>query len=279
MLEGRIADKIEEKGLSLQHYLKRNGYKNYFVLAGNHAGFGYLDIKYGKHLDFYFEGPFSSSFPPEEDEVLLEGLTMLKKEGIKQPYFLWQHFMGVHYAGLRNKKFRIHLPDNYNLFTEVDSANALRYVNNYKNGILETDAMLRTLYLNLRKDGFLENTLIVITADHAESLGEHGLLGHGKTLTPEQLHIPFIMIGPGINSPLDTSLFSQVDFAPRIVEELGLEVPSYWRQGGPEKTIHVISALNNETGFIRTDSLGGRVLHVLNSAGADQKIYPFKELN
>jgi arylsulfatase A-like enzyme len=41
------------------------------------------------------------------------------------------------------------------------------------------------------------NTLIVVSADHGESLGEHNLWGHGVSLYEPELHIPLIMVMPG----------------------------------------------------------------------------------
>jgi len=71
--------------------------------------------------------------------------------------------------------------------------------------------MLRRLYgdevryLRRRLDGFLErleardgfrDTVVVVTSDHGEQLGEHGLYGHGSSLHEELLHVPLVVLGP-----------------------------------------------------------------------------------
>ena len=42
----------------------------------------------------------------------------------------------------------------------------------------------------------LENTLVVVTSDHGEGFGEHGLAGHGVSLYRPELHIPLLMALP-----------------------------------------------------------------------------------
>ena len=46
----------------------------------------------------------------------------------------------------------------------------------------------------------LENSIIIITADHGDAFGEHGSLGHTSTLYEELVHVPLIMVGPGIKA-------------------------------------------------------------------------------
>lgn len=46
----------------------------------------------------------------------------------------------------------------------------------------------------------LENSIIIVTADHGEAFGEHGSLGHTGTLYEELVHVPLIMAGPGIKA-------------------------------------------------------------------------------
>ena len=41
----------------------------------------------------------------------------------------------------------------------------------------------------------MENTLVVITSDHGEDLGEHGLFGHGRSLYSQEVHVPLVIRG------------------------------------------------------------------------------------
>lgn len=66
----------------------------------------------------------------------------------------------------------------------------------YRKGVREVDAELERTVTTLRELGLLENTLLVITSDHGEAFGEHGVLGHGQTVHDELARIPLVAVGP-----------------------------------------------------------------------------------
>jgi arylsulfatase A-like enzyme len=59
------------------------------------------------------------------------------------------------------------------------------------------DAQIGRLFDELANRGLLENTLVVITSDHGEELGEHGLFGHGRSLYGQEAHVPLVLLQPG----------------------------------------------------------------------------------
>ena len=59
------------------------------------------------------------------------------------------------------------------------------------------DAQIGKLMDELESRGLLKNTLVVITSDHGEELGEHGLFGHGRSLYSQELHVPLVIVAPG----------------------------------------------------------------------------------
>ncbi len=66
----------------------------------------------------------------------------------------------------------------------------------YDAEILYTEFILSQILEHLRKNNLLENTLVVITADHGEELFDHGSILH-NSLHREILHVPLIMHLPG----------------------------------------------------------------------------------
>lgn len=60
-----------------------------------------------------------------------------------------------------------------------------------------TDHHMGQLLVALQAAGHLDNTLVMVTADHGESLGEHGLLNHQYGVYDTLLHVPLILRFPG----------------------------------------------------------------------------------
>jgi arylsulfatase A-like enzyme/tetratricopeptide (TPR) repeat protein len=98
----------------------------------------------------------------------------------------------------------------------------------YDGEIAYADAALGRLFARLESSGLLDNTLVVLTADHGESLGEHGEATHGIFVYDATLRVPLIFAHPDlvpagrtISGPADL-----VDIAPTILGLLGIPVPS-----------------------------------------------------
>jgi hypothetical protein len=80
---------------------------------------------------------------------------------------------------------------------------------------------------DLDERGLLGNTLIVLTADHGEAMGEDGFyFSHGHSVGLDQVRVPLIMTGPGCPKGLVVETpVSNVSVAACILEAIGLEKP------------------------------------------------------
>lgn len=67
----------------------------------------------------------------------------------------------------------------------------------YFDAVKRTDAATGRLLDELERRGLLDGTLVVVTSDHGEQLGEHGLFGHTNSLYMPALHVPLLMLWPG----------------------------------------------------------------------------------
>ncbi len=67
----------------------------------------------------------------------------------------------------------------------------------YDDCIAYLDAQIGKLVDDLERRGLLKNTLVIITSDHGEELGEHQLYGHGKSLYAPELRVPLLILVPG----------------------------------------------------------------------------------
>jgi arylsulfatase A-like enzyme len=68
----------------------------------------------------------------------------------------------------------------------------------YEASIAGLDGAVGALMRDLRARGLLNNTIVVLTADHGEEFAEHGLYNHGNSLYFRSLHVPLVMLFPGV---------------------------------------------------------------------------------
>ena len=87
----------------------------------------------------------------------------------------------------------------------------------YDLGIANADLAVGELVAELRRRGLYEDTLLIVTSDHGEYLGEHGLVEHSKDVYEPALHVPLVLKQPGGTAgAVDESLLSLADL-PRLV--------------------------------------------------------------
>ncbi|MFW6057577.1 MAG: sulfatase, partial [Persicimonas sp.] len=97
----------------------------------------------------------------------------------------------------------------------------------YRDAIRHVDAMLADLVEHLREIGRWERTLMIITSDHGEALGEHGLRHHGLDSYEEFVRIPLLLKAPGGDLPETSDApVSLIDVAPTLVAASGLAPPA-----------------------------------------------------
>ncbi len=97
----------------------------------------------------------------------------------------------------------------------------------YLNEMLYMDWVIASILDQLKESGLLDNTLVVITDDHGEMLGENGgPIGHGWAVTPVLANIPLIIMDPGRPGyRINDTVGSQVDVLPTVLDLLGISVP------------------------------------------------------
>lgn len=66
----------------------------------------------------------------------------------------------------------------------------------YLGGIRYMDDVLERTLQELEARGVLRNTIVIVTSDHGELFGEHGLRGHGNNLYRPVLHVPLVVLPP-----------------------------------------------------------------------------------
>lgn len=162
--------------------------------------------------------------------------------GAPEPFFLFLNYMDAHapyvvqppYSDLYSGRDSSVTPDDCSLMEyEVDDLGmplSTRYrhhfISQYDGAIASLDHHLGMLLAELKNRGLYDNTLIIITSDHGEALGEKGFINHDVSTSQSQVHIPLIIKYPHQTAAerVDTRA-SHVDLMPTIMEVAGLPVP------------------------------------------------------
>jgi arylsulfatase A-like enzyme/cytochrome c-type biogenesis protein CcmH/NrfG len=201
--------RLAEGAETLAERLRGHGFR-----TGAVVGSRVLDSRYG--LDQGFE-TYDDRLPPEERvetlfierraaEVADLGLRWLGERGGER-WFLWLHFFDPHW------EYRP--PEPY----------AARYRDApYDGEIAYAADQAERVLARLRERGRLDETLVVATADHGESLGEHGESSHGIFVYDATMRVPLLLRHPARlgEGRAVASVVSLVDVLPTALAVLGL---------------------------------------------------------
>ncbi len=203
----------------------------------------------------------TTGFPPE----LTFNLAWQYMQKANSPFFLWVHVFTPHDPYLpvdRFKKqflqedFLLSASEQVVLFKEAvypypkelqPQIDKLRL--RYDEHILYTDHEFGVFLNKLRQGGFLDTSIVVVSADHGESFN-HGYLSHGgPTLHNDLIHIPLIIHTPKQQHHRKISQTAeQVDITPTIMDLLKIDIPP-WLEGKSVKKAMDNQATSNKPIF------------------------------
>ena len=115
--------------------------------------------------------------------------------------------------------------------SKLDSMEKVRqWIDGYDIGIRYADHWIGKLLDTLEAQGVLDETVIVISADHGENQGELNVWGDHQTADEVTCHIPLIIVWPGITDAgyVDNALHQHYDWAATLIEMVGGTVPANW---------------------------------------------------
>jgi arylsulfatase A-like enzyme len=127
----------------------------------------------------------------------------LERKERGRPFFAFVNYFDAHYPYIPSSeavgRFGLRAPKNpaidfYRKYTaaEIDALQGA-----YNECVFGLDAEIGRLMKKLKDQGNLENTVVLITSDHGEHFGEHGLMEHACSLYTQLIHVPLIILHPG----------------------------------------------------------------------------------
>jgi arylsulfatase A-like enzyme len=114
----------------------------------------------------------------------------------------------------------------------ADRDDAERIIDGYDASIRKVDREVEALLDALDAAGVREETAIVVTADHGEALGEHGIYAEHAMAHPPCQRVPLIVSWPGVTDGNEGTAIGehvyQFDLLPTICDRAGIDVPAGW---------------------------------------------------
>lgn len=243
-----IFRKLDEEAVSIASVFKSNGYRT--ALFSAHPWFVKLYELVNDYDEFYRISGERSGYGSAQ-KILERISDWIKEKGkVEEPFFIYAHLMDTHFPHERKAESEPYiqpetdsperfdwrgfprsqkigpgglcwLPDD---FPEEDRnyLNAL-----YDGDVKYTDRELGHFIRFLKEKGWFDNTLVIITSDHGEHLGEHNLTDHEGPPWDSVISIPLIMTLPGKIEPATriTGLTENVDILPTLIGLLDLTIP------------------------------------------------------
>lgn len=130
-----------------------------------------------------------------------------------RPFFLWLHYFDPHHF----------YQDHADLDFGKDD------VDLYDEEIRFTDRQVGRLFEWLDASPFANSTYVLLHSDHGDGFGEHGYRYHGQHLFNDQVHVPLMVVGPGLPSKDVHTPVALLDVAPTVLALAGVAVPPEMR--------------------------------------------------
>lgn len=229
---------------TLASVLKAAGYRTAAVVDNPNVA---AKLGYAKGFDSYRETWEEEDLATEMDRtraITEAGIRFLRETPDQRPFLLWLHYVNPHApytppppydtAFLGEADEGPMLPVVPGLHGGIPRRWAVAgkdrlgyYVSQYDGEIAAVDAEVARVVAALRESGKAAHTVVVLTADHGESLGEHDYyFDHGEDLFDPCLKIPLIVVAPGGPSGRRSHvLASTLDVMPTILDAVKVSYP------------------------------------------------------
>jgi arylsulfatase A-like enzyme len=151
-----------------------------------------------------------------------------RRSGARAPFFLLAHYFDPHDEYLPHESYlRRPLPHD-------PETGGVAPIGLYEGEIRFTDRAIGDLIETLETLELLDESIVVLTADHGEAFGEHGFTGHAHKLHEELVHVPLALAYEGApRGAVVPGAVSSVHILPTLLSLCGLDADGAPMQGEP----------------------------------------------
>lgn len=202
---------VRDDLLTLAEHLEHHGYETGAVIGSFSldSRFG-LDQGFDHYDDFFKKKGLPRYVAGERNAETVTKIAGQWLVGRRAPWFLWMHIWDPHFPYSPPEPF----------LTQFRNKP-------YDGEVAYVDHVLGSFFQSLTELGIMDKTLIILTSDHGESLGDHGEKTHGMLAYNSTLWVPLILLKPGEKRGTSDIHVSHVDIFPTICDALGIERPDY----------------------------------------------------
>ena len=189
--------------MSLVQALGKLGYQQSFI-SGQAEDFGDVATTVGMKQPghYYFDAKTAiedrvypsttlGSLRLSEDRVVQQVAHRFNELNWQQPQFVYINLQAAHYPYVHNQTKKL-LSEVLISRSQITERNKKLLEQSYANAVANADLALGQIRQLLAKHQVLDNSLLVVTADHGESLFDDGFLGHGHQLNDAQTRIFYV---------------------------------------------------------------------------------------
>ncbi|MEI9939786.1 MAG: sulfatase-like hydrolase/transferase [Pseudomonadota bacterium] len=197
-----VAQRLQQGGV---HTVSVQAYWYFFANTGLERGFDVINKSAAPAL-VTVDGDSTTNADKVSDAAIAE---LAKPELLQQPFFLWLHYVDPHSEYVPHEGF------------DFGSSSRQRY----DGEVAFVDHHLGRVLDALEKSLVYDRTAIIVTSDHGEAFGEHGMIRHGFELWEELVRVPLIVRVPGVAARHVQARRSAIDLAPTILDLCGVAPP------------------------------------------------------
>lgn len=201
---------------------------------------------------------YHTSWPSKNAESIIKKFVPQFDES-NQPFFAWTHLMDLH-APINPDVFRKSnldsMPSKYSQFKwDANRASNIfdpNYEILYDNALRYVDSQIGVLTRELEEMGIMDNTILIITADHGEALYDRNRYGHERhDLYDELLKVPLLIFAPSKMGQRISHIFSLAWMHELISELLEIDVGNF--EASSNRKTHLEDSKMDD--FVVSDSL------------------------
>ncbi|MCT6699254.1 LTA synthase family protein [Rheinheimera sp. 4Y26] len=189
--------------MSLVQALGKLGYQQNYI-SGQAEDFGDVAATVGMKQPghYYFDAKTAiedrvypsttlGSLRLSEDRVVQQVAQRFSELNWQQPQFVYINLQAAHYPYVHGQTKKL-LSEVLISRSQINERNKKLLEQSYANAVANADLALGQIRQLLAKHQVLDNSLLVVTADHGESLFDDGFLGHGHQLNDAQTRIFYV---------------------------------------------------------------------------------------